>query len=120
MLGVEFAEAGGWDVGDGDGGEAFELDDDVLVLLDALDDAFNTGEVALGDEDTAADLVEVVAIVEEHHCVILDGGDTHEVPGAFRTQKGDTAFLHGALSGFVCPDVRHLSRWFPATSMNYS
>ena len=218
MLGVEFAEAGGWDVGDGDGGEAFELDDDVLVLLDALDDAFNTGEVALGDEDAAANLTEIVAIVEEYDAVVLNGGHTHEiahlslgdgedvvchafgkvlgdvaqgleltarglqqgdvlaavvdedkvmdgrhqhtllvtvtgihefimhgqeivnaqlvkglldldlttvgdshgVPGAFRAQYGDTVFMHGALSGLVCLDARHISRWFPATSMNCS
>lgn len=76
---VESAEAGGWDVGDGDGGEAFELDDDVLVFLDALDDAFDTGEVALGDEDAAANLTEIVAIVEEYDAVVLNGGHTHEI-----------------------------------------
>lgn len=76
---VEGAEAGGWDVGDGDGGEAFELDDDVLIFLDALDDTFNTGEVALGDEDAAANLTEIVAIVEEYDAVVLDGGHTHEI-----------------------------------------
>lgn len=72
-------QATGGDVGDGYGGEAFELDDDMLVFLDALDDAFDTGEVALGDEDAAADPVEVVAIVEEHDAVVLYGGYTHEI-----------------------------------------
>ena len=72
-------QATGGDVGDGYGSEAFELDDDVLVFLDALDDALDTGEVALGDEDAAAYLAEEVAIVEEHDAVVLDGGHTHEI-----------------------------------------
>lgn len=72
-------QATGGDVGDGYGGEAFELDDDVAVLLDALDDTLDASEVALGDDDTASYLVEVVAMVKKHDAVVLNGSHTHEV-----------------------------------------
>ena len=205
--GLDFTEAGGGNVGDGDSGETLELDDDMLVFLDALDDAFNTGEIALGDLDTLTNLVDIVTSLKEHNRVILDRGDTnkvlhlgvgdskdivgnalcktlgditqglelplgglqlgnpvaavvdedevvdsggkhaplvavaridelvvhgeetldakvvkglldldlatvgdtHGVPGHFRTQEGDTMLLHGALSSLVCLDTRHLS-----------
>ena len=51
----------------------------MLIFLDTLDDAFDTGEIALGDLDTLANLVDIVTGLKEHNRVILDRGDTHKV-----------------------------------------
>ena len=64
---------------DGDGSDALEEDDDDAVALDALDDAFDTCEVAVDDADTFALLVEVVAIGQVAHMVVVRGGDADEV-----------------------------------------
>ena len=67
------------DEGEGDCGDTFELDDHVAILLDALDDSFDAGEVAIDDDATAPDFVGDGCIVEEEDAVIGDGGDTDEV-----------------------------------------
>ena len=86
----------GWgDEGEGDGGDAFELDDDVAVLLDALDGAFDAGEVAIGDDDAATDFVGDGGVVEEDDAVIGDGGHTDEV---FHLTVGDVEHF-GAYGG---------------------
>ena len=72
-------EPGGGDEGEGDGGDAFNLDDDALVLLDALDDAFHAFEVAFGDADTLAGLGHEVQVFHVDVAVILHGGHTHEI-----------------------------------------
>lgn len=76
---VEEFEVGGGDEGEGDGGDAFELDDDAAVVVDAFDDAFDAGEVAFGNDDAATDLVGYGCVVEEEDAVVGDGGDADEV-----------------------------------------
>lgn len=70
---------GGRNVGDGYGGDAFELDDDMAVLANALYHALDTGKVSLCHADTDAGTTEVVAAIQEHDTVVLDGGYTDEV-----------------------------------------
>ena len=100
--GLDFTEAGGGNVGDGDSGEAFELDDDMFVFLDALDDAFDTGEIALGDLDTLTNLVDIVTSLKEHNRVILDRGDTNKV---LHLGVGDSKDIVGNALGEVLGDV---------------
>ena len=76
---VDFAEGAAGDVGDGNGGDAFELHDDVLVALDALDGALHSGKVAVDDLYTLAFLVEEVVGLEEHDGVVTTGGHAHEI-----------------------------------------
>lgn len=70
---------GGRDEGEGYGGDAFELDDDVAVFVDALDNTFDASEVALGDDDTAAYFVCYGGVVEEEDAVVGEGSDADEV-----------------------------------------
>jgi len=100
---IDFAEGTAGDVGDGDGGDAFELDDDVLVALDALDGALDAGEVAVDDADAAALLVEEVVGLEEHDGVVTTGGNTHEV---VHLGIGDA---ENALVPVVCEVVGHVT-----------
>lgn len=68
------------DKGDGYSGDTFDLDDDALVVLDALDDALGILEVTIGDANTTAGfLKELVIGVEIVEAVVLDGGHTDEV-----------------------------------------
>lgn len=67
------------DEGEGDCGDTFELDDHVAILLDALDDSFDAGEVTIDDDATAPHFVGNGCIVEEEDAVIGDGGDSDEV-----------------------------------------
>ena len=70
----------GWgDEGEGDGGNSFELNDDMAVFLDALDDAFDAGEVTVDDDDTATHFVCDGSIVEKENAVIGEGGYTDEI-----------------------------------------
>ena len=78
MLFEEF-EVGWGDEGEGDSGDAFELDDDVSVLLDALDGAFDAGEVAIDDDAAATDFVSYIGVVKKEDAVVGDGGDADEV-----------------------------------------
>lgn len=72
-------EPGGGDEGDGDGGKAFNLDYDALALLDALDGAFSSFEVAIGDADTFAGLGKEVCVFEVLHSLVLLGCHLDEV-----------------------------------------
>ena len=76
---VDEFEVGGWNEGEGDGDDSFELDDDAAVVVDAFDDAFDAGKVALGDDDAAADFVGDGGVVEVEDAVVGDGSDAHEV-----------------------------------------
>lgn len=70
----------GWrDEGEGNGGDAFELDDNVAVLLDALDDAFDASEFSIDNHDTATDFMGNGSVVEEDNAIVSDRGDTDEV-----------------------------------------
>ena len=75
----EDLEEGGTDVGDGDGGDVVEGDDDTTVLLDTVDGACDTLERSTEDADFLANLVGEVLVTQEHHTVILHRGHTHEV-----------------------------------------
>ena len=76
---VYLVEIGGGDIGNGDCCDAFELHDDVLVALDALDGAFDACEVSVNDADTSSLLVEEVVGLQEENGIVLTGGYTHEV-----------------------------------------
>lgn len=70
----------GWgDEGEGDGGNSFELDDDVAVLLDALDDAFDASEVTIDDDDTATHFVCDGSVVEKENAVVGEGSYTDKI-----------------------------------------
>lgn len=66
----EEAEVGWGDEGEGGGNDAFELDNDVAIALDALDGAFETCEVALDDDAAAAYFVGDGGVVEELDAVV--------------------------------------------------
>lgn len=72
-------EEGGVDVGDGDGGDVVEGDDDTTVLLDTVDGACDTLERAGNDTDLLANLVGKVHVTQKHHTVILHRGHAHEI-----------------------------------------
>ena len=76
---IDFAEGAAGDEGDGNGGDAFELHDYVLVALDALDGALDACEVSVNDADTSSLLVEEVVGLQEENGIVLTGGYTHEV-----------------------------------------
>lgn len=76
---IDFAEGAAGDEGDGNSGDAFELHDDVLVALDALDGAFDACEVTVDDADTSSFLVEEVVGLQEENGIVLTGGYAHEV-----------------------------------------
>ena len=84
---VDFAEGTAGDEGDGDGGDAFELHDDVLVALDALNGALHSGKVAVDDLYTFAFLVEEVVGLEEHDGVVTTGGHKYD-RGQVRVIRG--------------------------------
>ena len=68
------------DEGDGDCGYALDLDNDALIVLDALDDALGILEIAISDANTMAWLLkELVIGVEIEDAIVLDGGHTDEV-----------------------------------------
>ena len=67
------------DVGDGDGGDALEEDDDHTVFLDALDATLGTGEVAIDDLDLLGGLVEEVLVFQVDQVAAGLGGDVDEV-----------------------------------------
>ena len=76
----EGLEPDGGDEGDGNGGDALDLDDDTFVVLDALDDALGIPEVTIDDANTAAWGAEEFGVrVEIDETVILNRGDTDEV-----------------------------------------
>ena len=70
---------GGRNEGDDGGDDAFELDDNVAVAVDAFYGAFDASEVSFGDDDSATDFIGYVGVVEEGDAVVGDGGDTDEV-----------------------------------------
>lgn len=66
----EEAEVSWGDEGEGGSNDAFELDNDVAIALDALDGAFETCEVALDDDAAAAYFVGDGGVVEELDAVV--------------------------------------------------
>ena len=73
-------EVGGGYEGDGGDGDALELDDDALVLLDATDDALDALEIAIGDAHLRAGLSEEVIVPRHDRDTVVGGrGDPDEV-----------------------------------------
>ena len=70
---------GGGDKGEDGSDDAFELDDNVAVFVDALDDAFDASEFTFCDDDSTTHLVGYGGEVEEGYTVVGEGGYTHEV-----------------------------------------
>ena len=80
LLLVEGLEPDGGYESDSDGSDTLYLDDDTLIVLDALDDTFCIPEVTIDDADAAAWGAEVFCTrIEIDQTVILNGGDTDEV-----------------------------------------
>lgn len=65
--------------GDSDGGNAFDLDNNALAFLDALDGAFRSFEVAVGDADTLARLGKEVGVFKILDAFVLLGCHLDEV-----------------------------------------
>ena len=67
------------DESDGDGGNAFDLDNNALAFLDALDGAFCSFEVAVGDADTLTGLGKEVGVFKILDAFVLLGCHLDEV-----------------------------------------
>ena len=95
-------EPGGGDEGEGDGGDSFDLDDDALAFLDALDDALDSFELTFGDADALARLGYEGEVFHVDETFVLYGGHTHEVRHLLlgNGQEGRVAVL-GELVGHV-------------------
>lgn len=76
----EFFEPRRGNIGDGQGSEAFELDNDTLALLDALDGTDSIHEITLSDANTLAGLGNEIGVFQQcHTTVVLKGVDAHEI-----------------------------------------
>ena len=76
---IYLLQEGAGNIGDGHSGDIVELNHDMLVAMDALDDALHPCEVALDDADTASLLLQEVVGLKKEDAIVLDSGHPHEV-----------------------------------------